>query len=44
VLLADVASTALEPLIRHLLLPYTEASAPLWKSGHLSTVYLKDVV
>jgi len=44
VLLADVASTALEPLIRHLLLPYTEASAPLWKSGHLSTVYLKDVI
>ena len=44
VLLADVGSTALEPLIRHLLLPYTEASARLWKSGHLSTVYLKDVV
>lgn len=44
VLLADVRSTALEPLIRHLLLPYTEATARLWKSGQLSTVYLKDVV
>ena len=44
VLLADVRSTALEPLIRHLLLPYTEATATLWKSGQLSAVYLKDVV
>ena len=44
VLLADVQSTALEPLIRHLLLPHTEATATLWKSGQLSSVYLRDVV
>jgi membrane protein len=44
ILLADVQSTALEPLMRHLLLPSTEATARLWKSGQLSSVYLKDVV
>jgi membrane protein len=44
ILLADVQSTALEPLMRHLLLPSTEATAKLWKSGQLSSVYLKDVV
>jgi membrane protein len=43
-LLADVQSTALEPLMRHLLLPHSEATAKLWKSGQLSAVYLKDVV
>jgi membrane protein len=44
ILLADVQSTALEPLMRHLLLPHSEATAKLWKSGQLSSVYLKDVV
>jgi membrane protein len=44
VLLADVQSTALEPLMRHLLLPSTDATAKLWKSGGLSSIYLKDVV
>lgn len=44
ILLADTAATALEPLMRHLLLPNTEATAKLWKSGRLSAVYLKDVV
>jgi membrane protein len=44
VLLADVQSTALEPLMRHLLLPDTEATARLWRSGCLSSLYLKDVV
>jgi membrane protein len=44
ILLADVQSTALEPLMRHLLLPSNEATAKLWKSRQLSSVYLKDVV
>lgn len=44
ILLADADSTALEPLMRHLLLPHSEATAKLWKSGRLSAVYLKDVV
>lgn len=44
VLLADVQSTALEPLMRHLLLPPSEATAKLWQTGRLSQVYLKDVV
>lgn len=44
ILLADVQTTAMEPLIRHLLLPYSEATDKLWKSGQLSSVYLKDVI
>jgi membrane protein len=44
VLLADVQSTALEPLMRHLLLPPSEATAKLWQSGRLSSLYLKDVL
>jgi len=44
VLLADVESTALEPLMRHLLLPQAEATQKLWSSGQLSSIYLKDVV
>ncbi len=44
VLLADVQSTALEPLMRLLLLPSTEATQRLWQSGRLSTLYLKDAV
>ena len=43
-MLADPQSTALEPLLRHLLLPHSQASDKLWKSGQLSSVYLKDVV
>ena len=42
ILLADVQSTSLEPLMRQLLLPLTEASEPLWRSGRLSSLYLKD--
>jgi len=44
VLLADEQSTALEPLMRHLLLPQSEATAKLWQTGRLSAVYLKDVL
>jgi membrane protein len=44
ILLADAESTALEPLLRHLLLPHSEATDKLWKSGRLSSVYLKDVI
>jgi membrane protein len=44
VLLADVQSTALEPLMRHLLLPVSDATAKLWHTGRLSTIYLKDVI
>ncbi|TFY96439.1 YihY family inner membrane protein [Ramlibacter rhizophilus] len=44
VLLADLASTSLEPLMRQLLLPLTEATQPLWRSGRLSGVYLKDAI
>ncbi|MBI5276290.1 MAG: YihY family inner membrane protein [Burkholderiales bacterium] len=44
VILADVQSTALEPLMRHLLLPSSEATEKLWKGGQLSSLYLKDVL
>lgn len=44
VLLADEQSTALEPLMRHLLLPGSAATEKLWKSGQLSTLYLRDVL
>jgi membrane protein len=44
VLLADVQSTALEPLMRHLLLPPSDATAKLWKNGQLSAIYLKDAL
>jgi membrane protein len=44
ILLADVESTALEPLMRHLLLPHSEATAKLWKNGRWSSIYLKDVI
>lgn len=43
-LLADVQSTSLEPLLRHLLLPHTEATARLWQGGVLSRLYLKDAL
>jgi membrane protein len=44
ILLADVQATAVEPLMRHLLLPHSEATTKLWKSGQLSSIYLKDVI
>src|SRR3954470_7329246 len=44
VMLADVQSTAVEPLMRHLLLPVSDATQKLWQSGRLSALYLKDVV
>jgi membrane protein len=44
VLLADAQSTALEPLMRHLLLPASEATAKLWQTGRLSSLYLRDVL
>ena len=43
-LLADPEATALEPLMRNLLLTESEATAPLWKNSRLSAVSLKDVV
>ena len=44
VLLADAQSTSLEPLLRHLLLPRTEATRALWDRGGWSRLYLKDVL
>lgn len=44
VLLADEQATALEPLMRHLLMPQSDATAKLWQTGRLSAVYLKDVL
>jgi Predicted membrane protein len=44
ILLADVQGTAIEPLIRHLLLPSSQATEKLWQSGQLSRLYLKDVI
>jgi membrane protein len=44
VLLADERSTALEPLMRHLLLPVSDATAKLWQGGRLSSLYLADVL
>ena len=43
-LLADPQSTALEPLMRRLLLPQTAVTGALWNSGKLSSAYLKDVL
>jgi len=44
VLLADEKSTALEPLMRHLLLPASEATQKMWQTGRLSSLYLADVL
>ncbi|MFC5499153.1 YihY family inner membrane protein [Caenimonas terrae] len=44
VLLADPASTPLEPLLRKLLLGDSAVTAPLWKASRLSALALKDVV
>ena len=43
-LLADPQGTALEPLMRQLLLPHTQETAKLWHSGGLSSITLKDVL
>ena len=43
-LLADPESTALEPLLRNLLLADSDATATLWKASRLASVSLKDVV
>jgi membrane protein len=39
-----VQSTSLEPLMRRLLLPRSEATEKLWQTGQLSSLYLKDVL
>jgi membrane protein len=44
IMLAQRESTPLEPLMRQLLLPYSEATEKLWQSGRLASVYLKDVI
>lgn len=44
VLLTDPQSTALEPLLRQLLVPREGATARLWQSGHLSALSLADVL
>jgi membrane protein len=44
VMLADAKSTSLEPLMRHLLLQPTDATARLWSSGRLSSIYLHEVL
>lgn len=43
-LLADPESTALEPLLRNLLLTESAATAALWKTSRLSAISLQDVV
>ncbi len=44
ILLADTRATPLEPLMQQLLLPRSEATDKLWKSGELSAVRLADVI
>lgn len=44
ILLAPTDATALEPLLRQLLLADSEATAGLWKTSRLATVSLKDVL
>ncbi|TFZ00239.1 YihY family inner membrane protein [Ramlibacter humi] len=44
VLLADAQSTALEPLMRHLLLQRSGATSKLWDEGGWTRLYLKDVL
>jgi membrane protein len=44
VLLADVRTTALEPLMRVLLLPPSAATHKLWTSGQLASIRLHDVI
>jgi hypothetical protein len=42
--LADPGSTALEPLLRQLLLPATAGTQKLWQGGGLCSLYLRDVL
>jgi membrane protein len=44
VLLADLPSTALDPLVRALLLPASDSTARLWQSGRLSGLTLKEAL
>ena len=44
VLLAEPSTTALEPLMRQLLLSPSDVTQKLWRSGRLSGVYLSDVI
>lgn len=44
VLLAEPSTTALEPLMRQLLLSPSDVTQKLWRSGRLSGVYLADVI
>lgn len=44
VMLADVQSTSVEPLLRHLLLPRNEATQRLWMQGGWSGLSLRDVL
>ena len=44
VLLADARATALEPLMRQLLLPDAGATSRLWQSGRLASLSLADVL
>jgi len=44
VLLADLPSTTLDPLIEALLLPSTPTTEPLWQSGRLSGVTLQEAL
>lgn len=44
VLLADLPSTALDPLVRTLLLPASDSTARLWQSGRLSGLTLKEAL
>jgi membrane protein len=44
IMLAQRESTPLEPLMRQLLLPFSDATEKLWHSGRFASVYLKDVI
>jgi len=44
VLMVDVETASLEPLMRRLLLPDTEATARLWQSGRLQGLRLMDAI
>ena len=44
ILLAEPQTTVLEPLMRQLLLPQSDATAKLWQSGQLSAMRLSDVI
>jgi len=44
VLLADVNTTAVAPLVQRLLLPRSEATERFWSSGYWSSTLVKDVL